>query len=615
MINRNFNSISGAVHSTAPSPFHQSSGKSGRPQDKPDGAKTNFRGVELEVVATEWLNVKYDATDGQVGEGERAMAMFNCARELAPLCDNNVEVMKYALRNCCKDFPDSEWESSITGALKDGKYQYHSVSPTFKDILEKHGVCMEKKKNVATTPSATAVATPSATDSNQAADASDENETQVLVSGNSIGIPKTLSPEFRAIIDPIPEPHKKGGLCVALGMLQVYCSGIQVLGCDNRPKPIALNTVLVGPPSCGKTSVYSFVSDLILKRQMERDQIVQDAHDKWLEAKSMNNGTNTLGKEPKLGLTLFSNVSRNGICMCLKHSGSKNSIILSDELKTIIKQQTNQYNDTPGLLCQGFDHQVTRNNSAMMSSAHGAVTVSLGSVLCSQPEFVERFFGVSDGLATRVLFEIMGQYISLESPKYGAYSQAQVDMINAAVDKLESYNGVVDLPQCRAMLSAWMQSYALEYKEAADAGKPIPFTMTLLSRRASDIALRCAAIAYVIGDCKESAAVKDLCKYVCNSVVQNTYYLLGEEFDKNDAKGRKIMENRQNFKKLSVDQRILSALPSDSEFTATEVEAAMKSVGNNPSANAVAVKISQLKKAGYIVSKGKGKFKKSHVSS
>jgi len=600
MINKYFNG--GAAQAAAPS-FGQNSNTGKRPHDKPEGLKTDFRGIELDVLAAQWLDTKHGSTDGQVQEGERAMAMFNCARELAPLCDNNLEVMKYALRNCCKSFSDSEWESAITGAVKDGKYQYHTVSPTFKDILEKNGVTVGAKKKTAQTST---INPQTSTINPQSMTAED---THKLLTGGNQPLPQQMTSGIKHLLSRIPAQHKKAAICLAYGDLQVYCTNLSVNGLDGRAMPICFGTCAVGGAATGKSSVFNHIKQPLLGRQIARDEANMQAFEAWQAQKVQANSSKQLSTAaPPQKQQIFSNASRIAIAKNMKESG-KNSIVIDDEISGLMKYEKNAYSSLSELLRYGFDHAEIRNSSGAVGigSFQGTVVCKLGSVLCAQPQFLSSFYDVQNGFATRQWFSIMNQSVTVEIPQYADYCPEDIKAIDDMIDKLEAYNGgTINLKKCSEMLRNWQNGFASEYVEATNNGMNPSFTLCLLSRRCAAIALKVAAITYVAEGCVENSCVINICRFAANESLYNLYLLFNQEFSAASPIVSTIEENKKQFSRENSDRKILSQLSDTADIKIDDMKAAMKSAGLDPSDANASNRLTNMCKAGYLKRKGKG---------
>lgn len=409
---------------------------------------------------------------------------------------------------------------------------------------------------------------------------------------------KTLPQAIAMTLQPQPENLRLPLLVAELPLLGAYASDVEVKYCDGKLMHTDLMSAVEANQSGSKGACRDVIA-LWAGPMRSRDAVARREEERLKKKNKGRKASERAEEDPQLVIREVPiTVSNATLLRRLKNAKGKTLYSFGEELDTVVKtNRAGAWSQKTDCYRYAFDRALWGQDFNSDQSESGMVQVAYNWTVCGTLGSFRRFFkqdNVENGLAGRTLPASMPDSSFAKMPKYKDFPEGTQEVVEAAVERLESLSGFIDTPRLRSAINRWCEAKRLEALAETDSAKDI------FRRRSAVIGFRAGVIHHLLtGNTTESKATTDFAVLIAEYCLFNQLRLWGQQLRK------ALNENIMPACYEGCNTRLFDQLAD--EFTLGEL-GTLKGEGANPST--LRTIACRWKQAGWIVPLEKGKYQK-----
>lgn len=406
-------------------------------------------------------------------------------------------------------------------------------------------------------------------------------------------IPK-LPHLFRVLAASVPPGFIAPLIILLLPILGFFATKVRLKYLDGVRHSLAFMAHVVGKMAGGKSTLISWITDLLLKSIREQDDLGRQLEREYAEAcrKCRNDDKQPEDPKPLIREVPFT-TSVAALLKRLSQAKGLHLLSVTDEIDTVRKtNKAGAWSEKTDIYRHAFDNGEYGQDYLSENSYSGIFKVLYNTVSGGTEESTNKFFdpNVLNGLVSRVAFTRIPDDFASEMPKFKSLTPKQMGEIEKGIQALEEAEGEISLPRTSKLIGEWLN------EKRKLAMETMSLSIDAFYKRSAVMGYRAAGIAYILCGYKETTVVTDFALWVADYVLQQQVAMWGN-----------YIENAEQMANSNPVANLYQELPA--EFRREDL--VNLRIVNGQGTN-VRMIISRWKKANMIVEIGKGLYAKNH---
>lgn len=495
--------------------------------------------------------------------GERNTTIFSIAKELATL-DSSYDVLASVIPNYTLE--EDQWSQAIRNAIK---YSLHGkLSAELSSIIEELQLDQEE-----------------------------EDAPEAESTSKQLKVPSKIPEFFKIVLRKYPKYQHNAILVGMMPICATLATRARIKGNDNVIEALSAQACIVGEWGSGKDCISSLYDRLMYKIR-EEDERNRAIEEEWVENRESSADNVDKPRRPHVPIRMLTpSTTKIKMLERMKDAKGQHCILFTSEIEDLANNSSLSYSKIEPIMRLAFDKDGGRvgNDSCSSQSANMNIKARLNILLAGTDNAVHRFYKSPEGGGpSRVMFAIIPDTLGKEKPKYKDYTPEEEEKIDYYIDLLmaeeDNEKDPYRLPKVERSLTAWQNKYRNEFmNKQADKAK------IKLTYRAYSIALRAAAIAYIVNGKVEDEKVTNFAMYIANLVVFGAYALFADKINTENTNAQRRETNIRIYATPVKD--LLNILPT--EFKREDLIQRRREQGVNNPENVRCI-LSRWNSSGYI---------------
>ena len=402
---------------------------------------------------------------------------------------------------------------------------------------------------------------------------------------------------LRDSLENLPKEYQMAALVAALTIAAAYADDVEYTYCDGNVHRTAIMGIVVGPQASGKSVCKNIVAEWS-KKMDEEDAVSRRIEEEWKQKRKGRRANEKAEADPavlirKVPIT----ISCSTLLKRLKNSRGHCLYSFCEEMDTLLKSNgAGSWSSKYDVYRLAFDSGEWGQDYNSDQAESGVTLVHYNWCILGTYGALHKCFksdNVENGLSSRMLIATMPDNSFAQMPHFTQLSSEQKDNIQAAVEKLSTAHGMLDVPALRKAIAEWVEE---KRKEAA---KDLDYVKDTYRKRAAVIGFRCGVIAHILsGSNTETHSTITFATTMAQYALEEQIKLFGDAFK------RQMNNDRVEPQRRGINNSIFDQLPE--KFTINDLHM----LKPESTQNTLSVVIHRWKRDGWIQRIRKNEYKK-----